>query len=339
MYKWAIVGCGRIFKKHVEALNHHKDKFIIQAVCDINENKLKEAEELTGSKGYKNIEDLLEEEKLDGISVCTPSGSHPIHTIIAANSGVNVISEKPFALSSLKAQEAIDVCNKNNVKLWIVKQNRLNPAIKLLKNAIDKKRFGNIYYIEINVFWNRNQEYFDMDNWHGTKSMDGGIIFNQASHYVDLMQYLGGGIKKVSALSKTLARKIEFEDTLSAIMEYKNGALGSFNVTVLTYRHNIEGSITILGEYGTVKIGGMALNKIDVWEFDKYDDDDREIEYVSTNPPNVYGFGHTEFYERVYDNLNNPNEKCIFDGNEMIDSIKIKEAIYKSVEKGETIYL
>ncbi len=338
-YRWTIVGCGRIYKKHLEALKKHSDKYEIIGVCDIKEDRLQKAMEDTGANGYKDIKEMLKTESPDGISICTPSGLHTNHIRTAADFNVNVITEKPFALSSEDAQRTLDYCNDKGIKLWVVKQNRLNPAIKLLKSAIDKNRFGKIYYIEINVFWNRTQEYFDMDEWRGTVKMDGGILFNQASHYVDLMEYIGGGVKSVAAFTKRLARNIEFEDTITASVEYKNGALGSLNVTVLTYRHNMEGSITVIGEKGTVKIGGMALNKVDYWEFDKYDDDDAEIEYVSTNPPNVYGFGHMELYEKIYNSLVNEKKSCMFDANEMIHSLKIKEAVYKSAKEGIVVYL
>ncbi|MCX7922459.1 MAG: Gfo/Idh/MocA family oxidoreductase [Clostridia bacterium] len=350
--KFGLVGCGRISYKHIEALaSFHNDAELI-CVCDIvRERASKKAEEYieylnkqgVGHKVetptiYTDIDEMLKMEKIDAISICTPSGLHPDHGIKAAQAGVHVITEKPMATNLKKADELITVCDASKVKLLVVKQNRLNSTMQFLKRAVDKGRFGKIYMLLVNVLWARPQEYYNEAKWRGTWEFDGGAFSNQASHYIDSLEWLGGPVESVTAITGTLARKIETEDTGSAVIKFRSGAIGNINVTMLTYPKNFEGSITIVGEKGIAKIGGVALNKIEKWEFADGDDDDEFISKANYEPPNIYGFGHTGYYENVLKVLRNgadPNT----DGREGRKSLELIMGIYKSSREGKTIYL
>lgn len=275
---------------------------------------------------------------MDAVILSTPSGLHPMQGIMAAEKGLHVVSEKPMATNLKMADAMIHACDQNGVKLFVVKQNRLNATLQLLKRAVDKGRFGRIYMASVNVFWTRPQEYYDQAKWRGTWEFDGGAFLNQASHYVDMMEWLMGPVESVMAYTATMARRIETEDTGVAALRFRNGALGNMNVTMLTHPKNYEGSITILGEKGTVKIGGIAVNKIEHWEFEEYDDDDKLIQTTDYLPPNVYGFGHTGYYQNVLDVLENGEEPNT-DGREGRKSLEIILAIYKSAREGKSIPL
>ncbi|HHW60663.1 MAG TPA: Gfo/Idh/MocA family oxidoreductase, partial [Syntrophomonadaceae bacterium] len=267
MINIGLIGCGRISKNHFEAIAQQQDAQCI-ACCDIIEERARE-----GAGNYKipfwttNYEEMLQNPDIDLISICTPSGLHPQHGIQAAQYGKHVLTEKPMACRLAEADELIKACDEAGVKLFVVLQNRLNPSIQLVRRAFEEGRFGRIYMINSNVFWTRPQDYYDMASWRGTWKYDGGAFMNQASHYVDMVQWFGGPIEEVKSFTATLARNIEAEDTGSAIIRFQSGAIGSINVTMLTYPKNLEGSITILGEKGTVRVGGKAMNQIEKWEF------------------------------------------------------------------------
>ncbi len=338
MIKVGLVGCGRISEKHFEVYENFKDRIKLVSVCDIVLEKAKKVSERFSVPYYKNLEDMISKESMDLLAICTPSGLHPVHGIMAAKKKINVLTEKPMAVNLKDADKLISECRKNKVKLFVVKQNRLNPTIQLLKRAIEKNRFENIYFINSTVFWNRPQEYYDQAKWRGTWKYDGGAFLNQASHYVDLMVWLGGEVKEVVSITARLARKIEAEDSGGAVLRYKNGALGVLQVTMLTYPRNYEGSITVIGEKGTVKVGGTALNRIEKWEFEKYDDDDSLVEKVNYIPKNVYGEGHFAYYDNV---LNSLEEKGfpLTDGDEGRKSLELIMAIYEASKNGKKIFL
>ena len=280
----------------------------------------------------------MEKENLDLVSICTPSGLHPQIGIDAANHRINVLTEKPMATNIEAADALIRACDANNVKLFVVKQNRLNSTMQLLKRAIDKGRFGRIYLAESNVFWQRPQAYYDAEKWRGTWEFDGGAFMNQASHYVDALYWLLGNVDNVMAYTATMARRIEAEDTGCAILHFRNGIIATLNVTMLTFPKNFEGSITIIGEKGTVKIGGVAVNKIEKWEFEDYDDDDRIAQDANYQPPNVYGFGHNPYYRNVIDVLLGKDVPST-DGRDGRKSVEIIQAIYRSAKTGKRISL
>jgi UDP-N-acetyl-2-amino-2-deoxyglucuronate dehydrogenase len=232
----------------------------------------------------------------------------------------------------------VQACDSAGVQLFVVKQNRLNPPIQLLKRAIDRGRFGRLFMANCTVRWTRPQEYYDQAPWRGTWEFDGGAFMNQASHYVDLVQWLVGPVESVMAKTATLARRIEAEDSGVALFKFRNGALGSMEVTMLTYPRNLEGSITLLGEKGSVKIGGTAVNKVEHWSFQDYDDDDKLVETASTNPPTVYGFGHEAYYRNVLAVLRG-EAKPDTDGRAGRKSLELILGIYESAKTGREVPL
>ena len=299
-FRVALVGCGRISKTHFDALKK-VDGLSVTAVCDIDATRAQNAGEEQRVPWYRTLDEMLKTSgpEIDLVSICTPSGLHAAQGAIVARAGKHVVSEKPMALSLAQADSVMRACEAAGVQLFVVKQNRLNPPIQLLKRAIDKERFGRIYLANVTVRWQRPQEYYDAEPWRGTWEFDGGAIMNQASHYVDLIQWLVGPVESVMAKTATQARRIEAEDSGIAILKFRSGALGVIEVNVLTYPKNLEGSITILGERGSVKVGGTAVNKIEHWSFADSDPDDKLVESSGTNPPNVYGFGHEGYYRNV----------------------------------------
>jgi len=336
--KIGLIGCGRISKNHLDAVTQIPEAEFV-AASDIREEKMQAVAENYGIKNlYTNYREMLEKENLNLVSICTPSGLHPQMGIEVANHKINVLTEKPMATNIEAADDLIRACDQNNVKLFVVKQNRLNSTMQLLKRAIDKGRFGRIYLAESNVFWQRPQAYYDAEKWRGTWEFDGGAFMNQASHYVDALYWLLGNVDSVMAYTATMARRIEAEDTGCAILHFRNGLIATINVTMLTYPKNFEGSITIIGEKGTVKIGGVAVNKIEKWEFEDYDDDDRIAQDANYQPPNVYGFGHNPYYRNVIDVLLGKDVPST-DGRDGRKSVEIIQAIYRSAKTGKRVSL
>lgn len=333
----ALVGCGRISRNHFEAIAATPG-LALSAVCDIIPERADAAAREQGVRAYHSYEEMLRDAQCDIVSVTTPSGLHPEHAMQAARAGKHVVCEKPMGISLDAADEMLRVCEASGVRLFVVMQNRLNPPIQLLRRAIDKGRFGRIYTVNSTVRWTRPQEYYDQASWRGTWALDGGAIMNQASHYVDLLQWLGGPVDRVMAYTATLARRIEAEDTGVAVMKFRNGALGVLEVTMLTHPKNLEGSVTILGENGTVKIGGTAVNRVEHWDFADYDDDDKRVESVATNPPSVYGFGHQGYYRNVVAALSG-HAPPDTDGMSGRASLELILAIYRSARDGTEVEL
>ena len=331
-FRVGLIGCGRISKNHFDAIARI-DGLTLAAVCDIDPDRAKRAGEERGVPWYRTLDELLQSGQCDVISICTPSGLHSAQGIAAARAGKHVVTEKPMAISLAQADDLVRACDDAGVHLFVVKQNRLNPPIQLLKGAIDKGRFGRIYLANVTVRWQRPQEYYDAEPWRGTWEFDGGAIMNQASHYVDLMQWLVGPVESVLAKTATQARRIEAEDSGIGIVKFRSGALGVIEVNVLTYPKNLEGSITILGETGSVKIGGTAVNRVEHWTFAHYDDDDKLIESANTNPPNVYGFGHEGYYRNVLGVLRGES-KADTDGRAGRKSLELILGIYESAKTG-----
>ncbi len=280
---------------------------------------------------------MINKETFDVISICTPSGLHSEQTIKIAQKGIHVISEKPMATRWADGLKMVKSCDDAGVQLFIVKQNRRNSTLQLLKRAVDEKRFGKIHMVHLNVFWTRPQEYYDSAKWRGTWEFDGGAFMNQASHYVDLLDWLIGPIDKVQAMMSTM-RDIEVEDTGVMNVRWRNGTLGSMSVTMLTYPKNYEGSITILGEKGTVRIGGVAVNEIQDWQFADTKEYDQQIKDANYTTTSVYGFGHPLYFKNVIDVLRGEAE-IETDGREGLKSLEILIAAYLSARDGKTISL
>jgi UDP-N-acetyl-2-amino-2-deoxyglucuronate dehydrogenase len=324
----ALVGCGRISHTHFDAIRDIEGLELV-AVCDTVEQRARNAGERNNVPWFTSYTRMLADVACDVVAICTPSGLHPQHGILAANAGRHVICEKPMAISLKAADELVHACDSSGVHLFVVKQNRLNPAVQLVKRALDKGRFGRLYLANTTVRWTRPQEYYDQAPWRGTWEFDGGAFMNQASHYVDLIQWLVGPVESVVAKTATLARRIESEDTGVAVLKFRSGAIGVIEVTMLTYPKNLEGSFTLLGEKGTVRIGGTAVNRIEHWVFADADDDDNLVATAATNPSSVYGFGHAGYYRNVLAVLRGEAQPET-DGREGRKSLELILGIYES---------
>lgn len=334
----AVIGCGRISKNHFNSIKLHSDDLELCAVCDNDPVRLQEAMQEYGVPGYADLETLLSSIECDLVALCTPSGLHSSMTILAASHGVNVMTEKPMATRWRDALNMVAACDAANRRLFVVKQNRRNRTLQLLKRAITEKRFGRIYMVHLNVFWTRPQEYYDSARWRGTWEMDGGAFMNQASHYIDLLEWLVGPIASIQAMTGTLARDIEVEDSGVMNIRWRNGALGSMAVTMLTYPRNLEGSITIIGEKGTARVGGVAVNEIQLWDFAEPAPYDAEINDASYQTTSVYGFGHPLYYRNVIETLRGEAEPDT-DGREGLKSLEVIISAYISARDGKTVSL
>lgn len=334
----ALVGCGRIADNHFRAIETHSDRMEVVDVCDVDPAALARAVERTGAAGHSHLDALLGVTTADMVILTTPSGLHPDQTVQIAASGRHVMTEKPMATRWHDGIRMVRACDEANVRLFVVKQNRRNATLQLLKSAVEKGRFGKIYSVAVNVFWTRPQEYYDSAKWRGTWEFDGGAFMNQASHYIDLLDWLVGPVESVMAYTATLARNIEVEDSGVAALRWRSGAMGTLNVTMLTYPKNMEGSITILGEKGTVRIGGMAVNEIQKWEFSEPDVDDEQLANVSYETTSVYGFGHPLYYDNVINSLRGDAEPET-DGREGLKSLELLIAMYLSSRDGKRIAL
>jgi len=334
----AIVGCGRISKNHFGSIEQHVNDIELVAVCDLDATALAQHAEKYAVPGYRDLEEMLQKEQLDLVVLCTPSGIHPDQAVLAAKYNVHVMTEKPMATRWGDGVRMVKACDEAGVHLFVVKQNRRNTTLQLLKRAVTEKRFGKIHMVHLNVFWTRPQSYYDQGNgWRGTWEFDGGAFMNQASHYVDLLDWLIGPVEKVQAMMST-TRDIEVEDTGVLNVKWRNGALGSMSVTMLTYPKNLEGSITILGEKGTVRVGGVAVNDIQLWEFDEPKDYDAEIKTANYETTSVYGFGHPRYYENVIEVLRGRAEPET-DGREGLKSLELLIAAYLAARDGKTVSL
>jgi UDP-N-acetyl-2-amino-2-deoxyglucuronate dehydrogenase len=336
--RFALVGCGRIAANHFEALRQHHDRAELVGVCDVDPRALDRAVGATGAPAYTSLDAMLRDAPADAFIVTTPSGLHPEQAIRIAQAGRHVITEKPMATRWEDGKRMVAAADAAGVRLFVVKQNRRNATLQLLKRAVDKKRFGRIYMVNLNVFWTRPPEYYRSAAWRGTWEFDGGAFMNQASHYVDLIDWIVGPVESLQAYTATLARDIEVEDTGVLSLRWRNGALGSMNVTMLTYPRNLEGSITVLGEHGTVRIGGVAVNEIQQWEFATPDPDDALVTDASYQTTSVYGFGHPLYYDNVLRVLRGEAEPET-DGREGLKSLEVLVAAYMSARDGKRVAL
>jgi UDP-N-acetyl-2-amino-2-deoxyglucuronate dehydrogenase len=336
-FRIALVGCGRISRNHVEAISRI-DGLELVAASDDDPARARALAEPLGIPWFDSYEKMLAEADCDVVSICTPSGLHPVQGVLAAKAGKHVVTEKPMAISLKGADELVHACDDAHVHLFVVKQNRLNEPVKVLKRAVEEGRFGRLYMASCTVFWARPQDYYDQAPWRGTWEFDGGAFMNQASHYVDLIQWLMGPVESVMAKTATLARRIETEDTGVAVLRFRSGALGVIEVTMLTYPKNLEGSITLLGEKGTAKIGGTAVNKVEHWEFADPTPDDDRIRAMDSNPPNVYGYGHEGYYRNVLAVLRG-DAKPETDGRAGRKSLELILGIYESAKTGRDVPL
>jgi len=336
--RFALVGCGRIAVKHFESIAKHHDQCELTDVCDVDPVSLSAAVARTGAKGHLSLTALLSDSKADCVVLTTPSGLHPAQAAEAARAGFDVMTEKPMATRWTDGLAMVRACDDAGVRLFVVKQNRCNPTLQLLKRAVDQGRFGRIYMVGVNLFWARPQAYYDSAAWRGTWEFDGGAFMNQASHYVDLLDWIVGPVESVMAYTGTLARNIEVEDTGVAALKWRNGAMGTISVTMLTYPKNLEGSITVLGEGGSVRVGGLAVNEIKHWEFASPDAMDAQIADANYQTESVYGNGHPLYYDNVISTLRGEAVPET-DGREGLKSLELLIAMYMSARDGKRVNL
>lgn len=328
--KFAIVGCGRIGERHAEKI---KSVGKLVAVCDIEIGKAKKMAALYDVPFYLSIQEMISQKSgIDVVAICTPNGLHAEHTIYALQLKKHVICEKPMALNVHDCGEMIKAAERVNKRLFIVKQNRFNPPIIAVKKAIDDGHFGKVSSIQLNCFWNRNSDYYTTSDWKGTELMDGGILYTQFSHFIDLMYWLVGDVKEVSSfVANTTHPEVEFEDTLVSCLKFYNGVLGTANFTINSFKKNMEGSLTIFGETGTVKIGGQYLNELEYQQFDNFS----ISSLPAGNPPNNYGdyvgsmSNHDQVYNNVVDVLTNQGVIST-NGFEGLKTVEIIDKIYSS---------
>lgn len=340
MIKFALVGCGRIAKRHSELLGENQiEGAKLVAVCDVVEEKARSIGERFNVPYYTDMNVMMENESIDAVVVLTPSGMHAENVVNLASFGKHILVEKPMALTLDDADAMITACDENGCKLFVIKQNRFNVPVVKLREAVEAGRFGKLVLGTVRVRWARHQPYYDQDAWRGTWAMDGGVLTNQASHHVDMLEWMMGDVKSVFAKSTTALVNIEAEDTAVVTVTFKNGALGIIEATTATRPDDLEGSISVLGEKGTVVIGGFAVNEMQTWNFEEEQaGDDKVLEQYSVNPPNVYGFGHQAYYEHVVDSLQG-NKQHLVDGLVGRKSIELISAIYESIETGKEVFM
>lgn len=330
---FAIIGCGRIAQRHAEHIKN-TDSCELIACCDIDEDKAHQMAEMYSAKAFYTIENLLKSEDVDIISVCTPNGLHAEHSILGLESGKHILCEKPMAISSYDCGRMINAAEKANKRLFVIKQNRYNPPVKAIKKLIENGDLGKIFNIQLSCFWNRNENYYK-DSWKGSKDVDGGTLYTQFSHFVDLLYYLIGDIKDCSGFSNNFMHKgiIEFEDTGVIALKFYNGAIGTINYTVNAFSKNMEGSLTIFGDKGTVKIGGQYLNELEYFDVS---DMKNTPKLEVGNKANNYGeykgsmSNHDKIYENVREVLLN-NDQINTNMFEGLKTVEIIDKIYEEI--------
>jgi len=333
----ALVGCGRISDRHLKVIAMIPELRLV-GVCDRQEDRVKAAAEAYGVPAFTDALTMVKELKPDMVSILTDSGLHAqLGRLLAPHVAVLVV-EKPMALTLEDADRLIESCEEHGTKLFVVKQNRFNPPIVALKKAVDEGRFGRMVLGTVRIRWARHQAYYDQDAWRGTWKMDGGVLTNQASHHIDLLQWLLGPVDSVKAYVATRLVDIEADDTGVAVMKFKSGALGVVEATTGARPKDLEGSISILGEKASVVIGGFSVNKPVTWNFAEPRPEDDEIHKLITNPPNVYGYGHLPYYQHVLESLDSGRNSMLA-GLEGRKSVEIINALYESAFMGREVHL
>ncbi len=342
MLNFALIGCGRITRKHAGLIGEgHINGASLSAVCDIKEKLEKKYGKKYQVPWFTDMHKMMKEmgNQINVVSILTESGNHAKDTIEIAPYGKHIVVEKPMALTLDSADTMIKACDEAGVKLFVVKQNRYNLPVQKLRESLENNRFGKLVMGTVRVRWCRPQEYYDQDEWRGTWAMDGGVFSNQASHHVDLLEWMLGEPESVFAKSRTALVNIETEDTGIAMIKFRSGALGIVEATNATRPKDLEGSLSVLGEKGTVEIGGFAVNEMKIWNFTEEQAGDSEVlEKYRENPPDVYGFGHLAYLEHVVDSLQN-GKPALVDGLEGRKSLELITAIYESIETGKEVFL
>lgn len=337
---FALVGCGRIAKRHAELLSQGQVQGArLMTVCDILPERASAFGEKYNVPHYTDMDQMMGEEQVDVVCVLTPSGMHAEHVLRLTEHGKHIVVEKPMALTSSDADQMVRRCDEKGIHLFVVKQNRFNVPVVKMREALDAGRFGTPVLGTVRVRWSRDQSYYNQDAWRGTWRYDGGVFTNQASHHIDLLIWMMGEVESVFAKSGTFLVKTETEDTGVVVLKFASGALGIIEATTATRPKDLEGSISILGSGGTVEVGGFAVNEIRHWDFVKALPEDEKVrESYSVNPPNVYGFGHKAYLEHVVDCIQS-RRALLVSGLEGRKSLEVLEAIYESIETGKEVFL
>lgn len=340
MLKFALVGCGRIAKRHSELLGLGQvEGASLAAVCDIVADKAKAIGEKLSIPWFTDMHEMMRSCDIDVVVVLTESGNHARHVIELATYGKHIVVEKPMALTLSDADAMIEACERAGVRLFVVKQNRFNVPVQKLREALTAGRFGKMVMGTVRVRWCRPQAYYDQDAWRGTWALDGGVLTNQASHHIDLLEWMLGEVDSVFAMTRTALVNIEAEDTAVVAVRFRSGALGVIEATTAVRPKDLEGSISLMGETGTAVIGGFAVNRMETWNFAEAEPGDDEVmTRFSVNPPNVYGFGHQAYYDHVVNCLAHGGPHMV-DGLQGRRSLELINAIYESVETGQEVRL
>lgn len=339
MLAFGLVGCGRIARKHAALLRDEIEGATLRAVCDQDPERAAAMGTEYGVPHYASIHAMMEAEEIGATSVLTPSGVHAQNVIELSRYGKPIVVEKPIALTLSDADRMVEACDKYGSKLFVVKQNRFNVPIQKLREAVEKGRFGKMVLGTVRVRWCRLQSYYDSSPWRGTWTHDGGVLANQASHHIDLLEWIMGDVESVFAKGSTALAKIEVEDTAVVVLRFRSGALGVIEATTATRPRDLEGSISILGERGSVEIGGYAANQLKTWNFeDETEDDTRVFERYSTNPQNPHDYAHKAYYDHVVECILG-NKHQLVDGIAGRKSLELITAIYESIETGREVKL
>ena len=339
--KYALIGCGRISPNHIVAAQ--RNNLEIVALCDIEmtniQDKIKKFDLLSDTKVYADYKEMLSEEKPELVAIATESGKHAQIALDCMDYGCNLIIEKPIALSMEDAEKIIEKANRLNLKVCACHQNRFNKSILKIRDAVEKNRFGKMFYGTAHIRWCRDHEYYDRASWRGTWEQDGGALMNQCIHNIDLLRWMmGDEIEEVVGMTDRLHHKyIEAEDLGIALIKFKNGSYGIVEGTTNVYPKNLEETLYLFGEKGTVKAGGESVNVIEEWRFSDMLDDPEEVKQrFHENPPNVYGYGHTPLYADVIDAIRN-DRKPYVDAEAGKRALELVLAIYRSAATGEKV--
>lgn len=337
--RFGLIGLGKVSGKHLDAITKGVTGASLGAVCDIDAERAKSIGTKYNVPYYTNFHDMMKSDpKLDVISVLTPSGHHDKYISELASYGKSIIVEKPMALTLDAAERMVKTCAESGISLFVVKQNRFNPAVVKTREALDKGRFGKLVLGTIRIRWCRTQSYYDQDPWRGTWALDGGVLVNQASHHIDLLSWMMGDVESVFAYNATQLVNVEVDDTAVAVLKFTNGALGVIEATTATRPKDLEGSMSILGEKGSVEIGGFAVNKIKSWQFSEKEPHDDEIVAGAQEPESIPGGSHAYYLQDVVDKLSGKaTSGYLVDGLVAMKSILLFNAIYESVETGKEV--
>lgn len=338
VFRFALIGCGVISKKHILAIGQVRGALLVGAfdISDAARDQFRLS--YPDIPVFNSVSEMVSQTQPDVFCILTPSGSHAEAVTSLAQYGCHFVIEKPLALRLEDADDIIQVCEANHLRSFVVKQNRFNPPLMKLHEAISLGRFGKMALGTVRMRWTRTQDYYDQKDWRGTWKHDGGVLTNQASHLIDALLWVMGDVESVYAETATRLVDIETEDTAVATLRFSSGALGVIEATTATRPKDLEGSISILGEHGSVEIGGFFMNELKTWQFDHTHDMDDTIWDQSASVPGEFAWNHSEYYQNVVDALSDGGSGLV-DGIEGRKSIELLNALYESSEMGKRVSL